>query len=106
MRPLPLWVSYFLFDFCFALAVSIAYTVTISVQFPFWWQPAYMFPVCLLYGMTAILTSYIISLKARSQLSAFLWTVAWFVLGYFGLALAFAVRIPKSVGRRKGTYLF
>ena len=91
VRPLPLWTSYFLFDLVFVIIISVAYTATISAQFPFWWGPAYMFPVCFLYGMTGILTSYIISNRARSQLSAFMWTVAFLVLGFFALALAFAV---------------
>ncbi|KAM7223143.1 putative ABC transporter [Rhypophila decipiens] len=88
VRPLPLWTSYFLFDLIFVLLVSVAYTATISVQFPYWWGVPYMFPVCLLFGITGIFVAYIISSKASSQLSSFLWTLALNFLGYLVMALA------------------
>lgn len=56
-----------------------------------WWEPLYMLPLCILYGITGILISYIISLKAPSQLTAFLWTVGFMVLAFFGLALAYTI---------------
>ncbi|KAH8890857.1 P-loop containing nucleoside triphosphate hydrolase protein [Thozetella sp. PMI_491] len=93
VRPLPLWASYFLFDLCFVVAISIAYTVTISLQFPSWWKPEYMFPVCLFYGISLILFSYIISTRAKSQLSSFLWTIAISVMSYFALALAYGLPV-------------
>ncbi|GAB1310103.1 ABC transporter domain-containing protein [Madurella fahalii] len=95
VRPLPLWTAYFLFDLCFVLAVSIAFTVTISLQFPFWYEPGYMFPVAFLYGITGILLSYIVSTWATSQLAAFLWTLGFSVLGYFVLALS--IMLPAAL---------
>jgi len=104
VRPLPMWTAYFLFDLCFVLAVSIAYTVTISMQFPYWEGPEYMFPVCLFYGITAILIGYIISTRAASQLSSFLWTLGFSCLTYFALALAYTVSFvpPPKVSRGAG----
>lgn len=96
VRPLPLWTAYFLFDLIFVLVISIAYTVTIMVQFSFWWKPGYMFPICFLYGITGILWSYIVSTRARSQLSSFLWTLAANALGFFALALATLVCVLYS----------
>jgi len=90
VRPLPLWTAYFLFDLCFVLAVSIAYTITISQQFSaFWWNPAYMFPICLFYGIAAMLVSYAISTRASSQLASFLWTLGFNGLSFFVFALAY-----------------
>ncbi|KAK5663638.1 hypothetical protein OQA88_4069 [Cercophora sp. LCS_1] len=91
VRPLPMWAAYFFFDFCFVLVISIAYTVTISVQFPFWWGSSYMFAIVLLHGMTSILVGYIVSSRAASQLSAFLWTLGISAVAYFGLALSYTL---------------
>lgn len=88
VRALPLWTSYFLFDLLFVLAVSIAYTATISVQYPYWWGASYMFPVCLFHGIISIFIAYMISAKASSQLSSFLWTLGHNVFGYFVMAVA------------------
>ncbi|KAK3328837.1 hypothetical protein B0H66DRAFT_2680 [Apodospora peruviana] len=89
VRPIPLWTSYFLFDLCFVLAVSIAYTVTISQQFPYWWNPGYMFVICLFHGTTSILFAYIVSSKAKSQLAAFLWVLGATLIAYLGMALTY-----------------
>ncbi len=91
VRPIPLWTAYFVFDLCFVLIVSLAYAITISTQFSQWDSPWYMFPICLLHGAASILIAYIISTRAASQLSSFLWTAAVFFLSYFGLALAYTV---------------
>ncbi|KAK3689693.1 hypothetical protein B0T22DRAFT_177099 [Podospora appendiculata] len=88
VRPLPLWTAYFLFDLVFVLVVSIAYTVTISQQFPFWWGPGYMFPICLLHGITSMLIAYIVSIRATSQLSSFLWTLGVSLVTYVIIALS------------------
>ncbi|KAB5536413.1 hypothetical protein GE09DRAFT_326681 [Coniochaeta sp. 2T2.1] len=96
VRPLPMWTAYFLFDFFFVLIVSIAFSMTILHQFDgIWWKPLYMLPLCILYGITGILISYIVSLKAPSQLAAFLWTVGYMVLAFLALALAYT--IPQTL---------
>jgi hypothetical protein len=92
VRPLPLWTAYFLFDFCFVLVVSIAFALTIYGQFSgVWWKPLFMLPLCILYGITGILISYLFSLKAPSQLTAFLWTVGYMVVAFLSNALAYTV---------------
>jgi ABC-type multidrug transport system ATPase subunit len=97
VRPLPLWTAYFLFDLCFVLAVSIAYTVTISLQYPYWYEPGYMFPVVVLHGITGILVSYIVSTWATSQLAAFLWALGFNFISYFALAISFTVSASWSL---------
>jgi len=88
-------MAYFLFDVCFVLAIAIAYTVTITVQFPYWGGSPFMFVVVLLHGMCGTLISYIVSIRASSQLSAFLWSLFLGVLPYFGIALSYTVRSPE-----------
>ncbi len=90
---MPLWTSYFLFDIWFVIVICIAYTATVSAQLRYWWEPAYMFPVCLFYGINAILISYIISTWANSQLSSFLWTLSFSVISFFVLALSYVVSL-------------
>lgn len=87
-----MWTAYFLFDLCFVIAVSLAYTVTITLQFPQWDGPSYMFAICLFHGIAAILIAYIVSTRAASQLSSFLWTLGFAAISYFALALAYTVR--------------
>ncbi|KAK1755131.1 putative ABC transporter [Echria macrotheca] len=91
VRPLPIWTAYFLFDLCFVVAVSIAYTVTITRQFPYWAGPSYMFAICFFHGIAGILTAYIVSTWAASQLSSFLWTLGLSAVAYFGLALSYTL---------------
>ncbi|KAK3370300.1 hypothetical protein B0H63DRAFT_486711 [Podospora didyma] len=96
VRPLPMWTAYFLIDLIFVLAVSMAFTLTISQQFPFWWEPAYMFPICLLHGITGILVGYIISTRASSQLASFLWTLGLSGLAFFVMALGYILPSVQS----------
>jgi hypothetical protein len=87
-----MWTAYFLFDFCFVLIVSIAFSVTVYSQFGgLWWQPLYMLPLCILYGTTCILISYAVSLKAPTQLAAFLWTLGYMMVAFLAPALAYTV---------------
>lgn len=78
--------------------------MTLYAQFgPLWWEPLYMLPLCILYGITGILISYIVSLKAPSQLTAFLWTIGYMVFAFFVLALAYT--IPQSQSSTDGAYV-
>ena len=71
VRVLPLWISYATFDFIFVIVVSIACTAIVAAQAPTWFGVGYLFPVLLLYGISAVLLSYVVSMVARSQLAAF-----------------------------------
>ncbi|KAK0657522.1 hypothetical protein B0T16DRAFT_386041 [Cercophora newfieldiana] len=96
VRPLPIWMAYFLFDLIFVLLIAVAFTVTVTMQFPYWDGAAYMFPVVLLHGMCGILISYIVSIRASSQLASFLWALLFGVLPFFGLALAYILPLFLS----------
>jgi hypothetical protein len=60
-----------LFDLPFILASAIICIVVVAVEAPSWFQVGYLFPVFVLYGLSATILNYIISVLARSQLSAF-----------------------------------
>ncbi|KAJ3549507.1 hypothetical protein NM208_g464 [Fusarium decemcellulare] len=71
VRPLPLWTSHILVDLVFVLIISGLSAFFISLGIAKWYSAAYLFPVMLLYGIAAMLWSYIVSLYARSELASF-----------------------------------
>ncbi|PNS14412.1 ATP-binding cassette sub-family A member 1 [Sphaceloma murrayae] len=71
VRVLPLWTAYALFDLCFVLIVSAACAIvyaTIADQIYF---SSYLFLIFMLYGVAAMLLSYILCTFCKSQLAAF-----------------------------------
>jgi len=95
-----MWAAYFLFDLCFVLAISIAFTVTITIQFKYWEGAEYMFPICLLHGICCIFVCYLTSLRATSQLSAFLWALVFMIIPYFCLGLTYTVSLSAYISSR------
>jgi ATP-binding cassette, subfamily A (ABC1), member 3 len=72
VRPLPLWLAYTIFDFLFTLAGSaLAIIILAAVNLSIFFSIGHLFLVFILYGLTAALISYVVSLYARSQLAAF-----------------------------------
>ncbi|KAI1266024.1 hypothetical protein F5Y18DRAFT_435477 [Xylariaceae sp. FL1019] len=74
IRPLPLLLSYWMFDFAFVLIISIVCTAIISTQAS-WFGIGYIFLSQALYGLAATLVAYLVSLIAKSQPSAFAFSV-------------------------------
>jgi ATP-binding cassette subfamily A (ABC1) protein 3 len=70
VRPLPLWLAYTLLDFAWVILISVVSTVLLAISYGHWYQISYVFLVFLLYGLSSALLTYIISLFAKSQLSA------------------------------------
>ncbi|KAG8625868.1 hypothetical protein KVT40_006269 [Elsinoe batatas] len=71
VRVLPLWTAYALFDFCFVLIISAACAIvyaTIADQLYF---SSYLFIIFMLYGLAAMLLSYVLCTFCKSQLAAF-----------------------------------
>ncbi|KAI9887393.1 MAG: hypothetical protein M1823_000818 [Watsoniomyces obsoletus] len=71
VRALPLWFAYLMFDFCFVLAISAISVIIFAASSSAWYHIGYLFVVFMLYGLASTTLSYIISLKAKSQLSAY-----------------------------------
>lgn len=71
VRPLPLWLAYTLFDFAWVILVSVVSTILLSTFHSHWYQLGYLSVVFLLYGLSSVLLCYIVSMFAKSQLSAF-----------------------------------
>jgi hypothetical protein len=65
-------LAYLVFDGIIALVVSVFVTAVFGVAVPAaWWNLTFIWLCLFLYGLAAILLSYVISLIAKSQLSAF-----------------------------------
>ncbi|KAI1341443.1 hypothetical protein F5Y15DRAFT_431193 [Xylariaceae sp. FL0016] len=95
IRAFPLLFSYLLFDCVIVLLVSIICTVIMSPNNLWsngqWFGIGYIWLVQLLYGIAATLFAYLVSMMARSQPSAFAFTVLFMALMYIISIVAFVV---------------
>lgn len=71
IRAVPLWLAYTAFDFIFVLIIAGVTTAIFVGASDAFYGPGYMFVIFSLYGLCAILFSYLISLVVTSQLAAF-----------------------------------
>lgn len=86
IRAVPLWMAYTAFDFIFVVIISAITTIifasvsrsstyqghaNVSQASSAFYGPGYLFVVFFLYGLCAILFSYLISIVVTSQLAAF-----------------------------------
>lgn len=71
IRAVPLWLAYTAFDFIFVLIIAGVTTAIFVGASDAFYGPGYLFVVFALYGLTAILFSYLISIVVTSQLAAF-----------------------------------
>ena len=71
VRTVPLWVAYLLFDVLFVLLISTLAIVIFVAETDIWYKPGYLFLIFFLYGITATLYAYLVSLYTTSQLAAF-----------------------------------
>ena len=94
VRPLPLWLSYIVFDFAFIVVIAAATTITTWKQLGYWYGIEYLFPVLCLYGLAATLMGYLVSTVASSQLAAFAISVGTMAVMFSLSFLTFAVRMP------------
>ncbi|KAK2013865.1 ABC transporter [Colletotrichum eremochloae] len=76
VRVLPLWSSYLAFDFLIVLASTALVTVLWATLSSVWYHVGFIFVVFLLYGLTAILLAYVISLFCKTALSTYAWVAA------------------------------
>lgn len=71
IRSGPIWTAYVLFDFIWVLFISIVAIGLFVGQWYGWYQPGYLFLIFILYGLTSIVWSYVVSLFTTSTLAAF-----------------------------------
>lgn len=76
VRSLPLWLSYVAFDFTLVLISSALSIIIFAASSSVWYHVGYLFIIFVLFGLASILLSYIVSLFASTQLSAFAFAAA------------------------------
>jgi ATP-binding cassette subfamily A (ABC1) protein 3 len=76
VRSLPLWVAYLSFDFIIVLVSSALCVIIFAVSLSVWYHIGYLFVVFMLFGLASIILAYIVSLFARTQLSAYAFAAA------------------------------
>jgi ATP-binding cassette subfamily A (ABC1) protein 3 len=84
IRPIPLWLSHLSFDAIFILVISAVATGLLSMSTPIWVELGYIFLILFLYGIVCALLSYIISMFARTPVTA------WFMMALGQIVLYFA----------------
>ncbi|RDL33321.1 uncharacterized protein BP5553_08760 [Venustampulla echinocandica] len=87
VRSLPLWLAYLAFDFLIVLASSVLSVIIFAASSSAWYHVGYLFVVFALFGLASILLSYVVSLFARTQLSAYAFAAA----GQAGLLLIYLI---------------
>ncbi|KAI1074427.1 P-loop containing nucleoside triphosphate hydrolase protein [Whalleya microplaca] len=96
IRPFSWLFSYWMFDFIFVLIISSACTALISSFAP-WFGLGYLWFVQVLYGLSATLFAYLITLWARSQPAAFAASVILMVI-VFVLSIIPMLVIQMNMG--------
>ena len=71
VRSLPLWLAYVAFDFIPVLLSSAISVAIFAAASNVWYHVGYLFVIFALYGLASILLAYVISLFAKTQLSAY-----------------------------------
>lgn len=84
IRPIPLWLSHLSFDSIFILVISIIATALLSISTPLWTGLGYIFFILFLYGIASALLSYMISMFARTAVTA------WIIMALGQITLYFA----------------
>ncbi|THZ02875.1 putative ABC transporter [Aureobasidium pullulans] len=99
IRTLPLWLAYTIFDFMFVLLVSVVAIVIFTGVSSALYAPGYLFVVFFLYGLSALLCSYVVSLFVTSQLASFAFAAGMqccFFLIYFLAYMAIITYAPTE----------
>jgi ATP-binding cassette subfamily A (ABC1) protein 3 len=84
IRPVPLWLSHLSFDTMFVLVISVVATALLTASTPIWVGLGYIFLVLFLYGIVSALLAYIISMFAKTPVTA------WFMLALGQIVMYFA----------------
>ncbi|KAJ4347964.1 uncharacterized protein N0V89_009336 [Didymosphaeria variabile] len=83
IRPLPLWLSHLAFDGIFVVVISSVATGLLSASTPVWFGLGYIWLILVLYGLSATLLSYVISMFAKSAVTAWFMIALGQVIFYF-----------------------
>lgn len=100
VRSLPLWLAYLTFDFLIVLVSSALSVVIFATSSSAWYHVGYLFPIFMLYGLVSILLSYVVSLFARTQLSAYAFSAAGQAVFFLIYLVAYMVTLTYAVSKK------
>jgi ATP-binding cassette subfamily A (ABC1) protein 3 len=83
IRPIPLWLSHLAFDGIFVLVISAVAAGLLSMSTPVWVSLGLVFVILFLYGIVCALLSYVISMFARTPVTAWFMMALGQVVFYF-----------------------
>ena len=99
VRAGPLWLAYTMFDFIIVLLVSALAIIIFTAASSVFYAPGYLFVVFFLYGLSATLTAYVVSLFTTSQLATFAFAAGGqcsFFLLYFVAFMCIITYLPAA----------
>ena len=105
VRSLPLWLAYLAFDFLIVLVSSAVVVIIFAAASSVWYHVGYLFVVFTLFGLASILLSYVVSLLARTQLSAYAFTAAGQAVFFLIYLIGYLVTITYAPVIKIDSYL-
>jgi ATP-binding cassette subfamily A (ABC1) protein 3 len=96
VRSLPLWLAYIAFDFQVVLISSAVSVAIFAASTSAWYHVGYLFLVFVLFGIVSILLAYIVSLFAKTQLSAYAFAAAGQAVMFLIYLIAYLVTITYA----------
>lgn len=105
VRSLPLWLAYLTFDFLIVLLSSALCTVIFAAASSAWYHVGYLFLIFMLFGMASILFAYVVSLFAKTQLSAYAFAAAGQAVFFLIYLIAYLCTITYAPINKIDRYL-
>ncbi|OHE93444.1 ABC transporter [Colletotrichum orchidophilum] len=96
VQVLPLWAAYLAFDIIIVLVSTALVTMIWAISSGIWYHIGYIFLIFMLYGLTAILLAYVISLWCKTQLSTYAWVAAGQAVLFLIYLIAYMCTITYS----------
>ena len=99
IRAQSVWAAYTLFDFMIVLVISTLAIIMFTAVSDIWYAPGYLWLVFVLFGLSATLMSYVVSLFTTSQLASFAFAAGGqccFFLIYFIAFMCIITYVPAA----------
>lgn len=95
-RTIPVWAAHLLFDFSIIFVSMALVAIIFATTSNIWYNPGYLFPVFMLYGMVTILWAYFFSLVCKSALATYAATAVLQGLGFAVYMISFLFILTYS----------
>ena len=105
VRSLPLWLAYVTFDFTIVVISSALSVIIFAATSSAFYNIGYLFIIFALFGLTSILLSYVVSLFARTQLSAYAFAAAGQAVMFLVYLIGYLVTLTYAPVNKIDDYL-